>query len=61
MTSLYVDRRGVELKANGEALVFTENGERVGTVPLQPLTRVFLRGDVKLTASLLGPVHSSQT
>ncbi|MBU3696531.1 CRISPR-associated endonuclease Cas1 [Dechloromonas sp.] len=54
MTSLYVDRRGVELKANGEALVFTENGERVGTVPLQPLTRVFLRGDVKLTASLLG-------
>lgn len=54
MTSLYVDRRGVELKADGEALVFTENGERIGTVPLQPLTRVFLRGDVKLTASLLG-------
>ena len=54
MTSLYVDRRGVELKAEGEALVFTENGERVGTVPLHPLTRVFLRGDVKLTASLLG-------
>lgn len=54
MTSLYVDRRGIELKADGEALVFTENGERVGTVPLKPLSRVFLRGDVKLTASLLG-------
>lgn len=54
MTSLYVDRRGVELKADGEALVFTENGERIGTVPLHPLSRVFLRGDVKLTASLLG-------
>lgn len=54
MTSLYVDRRGVELKVDGEALVFTENGERVGTVPLHPLSRVFLRGDVKLTASLLG-------
>ncbi|MEN9481198.1 MAG: hypothetical protein RLZZ298_2593 [Pseudomonadota bacterium] len=54
MTSLYVDRRGVELKADGEALVFTEGGERVGTVPLHPLSRVFLRGDVKLTASLLG-------
>jgi CRISPR-associated protein Cas1 len=54
MTSLYVDRRGVELKSDGEALIFTENGERVGTVPLSPLTRVFLRGDVKLTASLLG-------
>lgn len=54
MTSLYVDRRGVELKVDGEALVFTENGERVGTVPLHPLSRIFLRGDVKLSASLLG-------
>ena len=54
MSSLYVDRRGVELKADGEALVFSENGERVGTVPMNPLSRVFLRGDVKLTASLLG-------
>ncbi len=54
MSSLYVDRRGVTLKADGEALVFYENGERVGTVPLAPLARVFLRGDVSLSSSLLG-------
>ncbi len=54
MTSLYVDRRGVTLKADGEALVFYENGQRVGTVPLAPLSRVFLRGDVTLSSSLLG-------
>jgi CRISP-associated protein Cas1 len=54
MTSLYVDRRGVELKADGEALVFHENGSRCGTVPMAPLSRVFLRGDVTLSASLLG-------
>lgn len=54
MTSLYVDRRGVTLKADGEALVFYENSERVGTVPLAPLARVFLRGDVTLSSSLLG-------
>lgn len=54
MTSLYVDRRNVELRADGEALVFFEQGERVGTVPLHPLSRVFLRGDVTLNASLLG-------
>ena len=54
MTSLYVDRRGVTLKADGEALVFYENGERIGTVPLAPLSRVFLRGDVTLSSSLLG-------
>ena len=54
MTSLYVDRRGVHLKADGEALVFYENDSRCGTVPLAPLSRVFLRGDVTLNASLLG-------
>jgi len=54
VTSLYVDRRGVTLKADAEALVFYENGERVGTVPLAPLSRVFLRGDVSLSSSLLG-------
>lgn len=54
MTSLYVDRKNVELRVDGEALVFRENGERIGTVPLHPLSRVFLRGDVSLNASLLG-------
>ncbi|EXI75189.1 MAG TPA: CRISPR-associated endonuclease Cas1 [Candidatus Accumulibacter phosphatis] len=54
MTSLYVDRRGITLKADGEALVFYENGERVGTVPLAPLSRVFMRGDVTLSSALLG-------
>lgn len=53
MTSLYVDRKGVELESDGEALVFRENGERVGTVPLAPITRVFLRGDVRIQTSLL--------
>lgn len=54
MTSLYVDRKNVELKADGEALVFSENGERTGTVPMRPLSRVFLRGEVRLSASVLG-------
>jgi len=54
MTSLFVDRRNVELEHASGALVFRENGERIGTVPLAPLTRVFLRGDVRLSAALLG-------
>lgn len=49
-----MDRRSVTLKADGEALVFYENGERCGTVPLAPLSRVFIRGDVTLSSSLLG-------
>lgn len=54
MSSLYVDRRGVSITLDGGALVFRENGERVGTVPIAPLSRVFLRGDVQLSASVLG-------
>ena len=54
MSTLYVDRRGSTLKADGEALVILENGSRIGTVPLAPLDRVFLRGDVTLSSSLLG-------
>jgi CRISPR-associated protein Cas1 len=54
MTSLYVDRRGVELKLDGGAIAFYENAERIGTVPVAPLERIFLRGDVTLHSSLLG-------
>ncbi|MEW5782692.1 MAG: CRISPR-associated endonuclease Cas1 [Pseudomonadota bacterium] len=54
MSSLFVDRRGAHLELESGAIVFRENGERIGTVPLAPLTRVFLRGDVTLSASLLG-------
>lgn len=54
MSSLYIDRRGIELESDGEALVFRENGERIGTVPLAPVSRVYLRGDVRLQTSLLG-------
>ncbi|MDR0776275.1 MAG: CRISPR-associated endonuclease Cas1 [Azonexus sp.] len=54
MTSLFVDRRSIELELDSDAIVFRENQQRVGTVPVAPLTRVFLRGDVRLSAALLG-------
>lgn len=54
MSSLFVDRRAVHLELESGAIVFRENGERIGTVPIAPLTRVFLRGDVQLSAALLG-------
>ena len=52
MSSLYVDRRNVCLELDAGALVFRENGVRVGTVPLAPISRVFLRGSVTLEAKL---------
>jgi len=54
VSSLYVDRRGVEIRFDSEALAFYEGSERIGTVPLAPLERIYLRGDVRLSSGLLG-------
>lgn len=54
MTTLYVDRKGVSMRVDGGTLVFEEAGARVGCVPLGPIERVVLRGDVALQANVLG-------
>lgn len=59
MTTLYVDRKGVHLRVDGGTLVFQEGGARVACVPLGPLERVILRGDVTLQASVLGKLGES--
>lgn len=59
MPSLYVDRRGVALSLDSDAIAFHENGERIGTVPIAPLERVYLRGDVRLSSGLLGRLGAS--
>lgn len=54
MTSLYVDRRGITLSLDSDAIAFHEEGRRIATVPLGPLKRIYLRGDVRLSSGLLG-------
>lgn len=56
MTTLFIDRRQLQLKADNEALVFYDqtSNEKLGTVPIRLLERVCIKGDVQLTASVLG-------
>lgn len=54
MTTLYIDRKNVRLDSDAEALVMYDGANRVGTVPIAPLQRVILRGQVTLNSSLLG-------
>lgn len=61
MSSLYIDRRDVHLELDAGALVFRENGERIGTVPLAPIERVFIRGNLTLEARLLGQMGDNGT
>ena len=54
MTTLYIDRKNLTLRADGDSLVCYENGERTATVPLKVLQCVCIRGDLTLSAKVLG-------
>lgn len=54
MSTLYIDRKHVRLDLDADALVFYENGERIGTIPLGPLQRIVIRGNAEVDTGLLG-------
>ena len=56
MTTLFIDRRNLQLKTDSEALAFYDNDttEKLGTVPIRLLERVCIYGDLQLSASVLG-------
>ena len=54
MTTLYIDRKDVELRVSGGVLEFHEPAGRRGSVPLAHIERVVLRGRVQLSTSVLG-------
>jgi CRISPR-associated protein Cas1 len=54
MSSLYLDRKNLAIKLDGQALALYEDGVKKGTVPLHLLDRVVLRGNVQLESRVLG-------
>lgn len=54
MSSLYLDRKNLAVKLDGQALALYEDGVKKGTVPLHLLDRVVLRGNVQLESRLMG-------
>ena len=53
MTTLYIDKKGLNASLEGEAIVVREKGQRIVTVPLGPTDRVVLRGEVTVDTRLL--------
>ncbi len=53
MSTLYIDRRGAEIDAEGDTIVVRSDGERKGTIPIKPLERVVIKGAAKITTRLL--------
>lgn len=53
MGTLYIDRRDMQVKLDGNALAFYAQGERQGIVPIHPLRRVVIVGDVLIETPVL--------
>lgn len=53
MGTLYIDRKDIQVKLDGNALAFYTNGEREGMVPITPLKRVVIVGNITLESSVL--------
>jgi CRISP-associated protein Cas1 len=53
MATLYLDRKGLELRLDGAALALYEGGRRARTIPLALLERVVIRAETVLTSSVL--------
>lgn len=53
MGTLYIDRRDLRVKLDGNALAFYHNGTREGLVPINPIKRVIIVGNITLEATVL--------
>lgn len=58
MSNLYLDRKNLGIKLDGEALALYENGDRKGTIPLHLLDRVIVRGNVQLESRILSALSA---
>ena len=54
MSTLYVDRKDIELRYAGGVIEIHEPSGRRGTIPLVGLERVVLHGRVQLSTSVIG-------
>jgi len=53
MGTLYIDRKDLHVKLDGEAIAFYSRGEREGSVPINPLKRVVIVGNIVVESSVL--------
>lgn len=53
MGTLYIDRKDLHVKLDGNALAFYANGVREGMTPVKPLKRVVVVGNITLESSVL--------
>lgn len=53
MGTLYIDRKDIRICLDGNALAFYISGKKDGTVPIKPLKRVVIVGNVSIDTSVM--------
>ncbi|MGB9716527.1 MAG: CRISPR-associated endonuclease Cas1 [Thermodesulfovibrionales bacterium] len=53
MGTLYIDRKELHIKLDGNALAFYVGGKREGLIPINPLKRVIMVGNISLETPVL--------
>lgn len=53
MGTLYIDRKGLHVKLDGNTLAFYANGDREGSAPINPLKRVIIVGNITIESPVL--------
>ncbi|UJP06357.1 MAG: CRISPR-associated endonuclease Cas1 [Nitrosomonas sp.] len=58
MNCLYLDRKNLEVRLDGQALILYEDSVQKGSVPLHLLERIVMRGNVQLESRVLGALSA---
>ncbi|MFN3480858.1 MAG: CRISPR-associated endonuclease Cas1 [Thermodesulfovibrionales bacterium] len=53
MGTLYIDRKGIHISVDGNAIAFYNDGHREGIVPLEPVKRVIFVGNMTVETSVI--------
>jgi CRISPR-associated protein Cas1 len=53
MGTLYIDRKDLHIRLDGNAIAFYSNGQREGVVPINPLKRVVIVGSLSIETQVL--------
>ncbi len=53
MGTLFIDRKNIHIKLDGNALCFYSEGKKEGTVPVTPLEKIIIVGNVTIDSNVI--------
>lgn len=53
MSTVFIDRKDIEIRTDGNSLSFYSAGKKIGNLPLAPLKRIVIIGNIKIETSVL--------